>query len=264
MKPDVIAHRGFAGSFPENTATAVRAAGLHPHTHTVEVDVVPAGDGTPVVFHDTRLEGEAGRPVPVTDAEGVVWETPLTTVTGAEVLGSGHTVPTLAAVVEALPTGVRLNVELKNPGTHAIRPVERVTGETLSSQRALWRPFVKRVTETVEPLERVLFSSFCEAAIAEAAETDHRTAPLSPVGTTDAGLDIAREYGCSAFHPAQEAVFEDPGLVERAVEAGCVVNAWTARTWYDVKRLRETGVHGVIADYPTLTLAGGRCSETVD
>jgi glycerophosphoryl diester phosphodiesterase len=54
-------------------------------------------------------------------------------------------------------------------------------------------------------------------------------------------------------------VFEDPGLVGRAVDAGCEVNAWTARTWYDVKRLREAGVHGVIADYPTLTLAGTRC-----
>jgi glycerophosphoryl diester phosphodiesterase len=36
------------------------------------------------------------------------------------------------------------------------------------------------------------------------------------------------------------------------------VNAWTARTWHDVKRLREAGVDGVIADYPLLTIAGGQ------
>jgi glycerophosphoryl diester phosphodiesterase len=256
---DVIAHRGFAGAFPENTVAAVVAAGLHPETHTVEVDVVPAGDGTPVVFHDARLEEGAGRPRPVTDAEGVVWETPLSTVTAAEVLGSDHTVPTLEAVVDDLPAGVRLNVELKNPGSDAIRPAKRLDDGDLKRQRRLWRPFVKRVAGTVEPVERVLFSSFCEAAVAEAAQASHRTAPVVPAGKTGLGLDVVREYGCTAFHPAQEAVFEDPGLVGRAVDAGCEVNAWTARTWYDVKRLREAGVHGVIADYPTLTLAGTRC-----
>jgi glycerophosphoryl diester phosphodiesterase len=256
---DVIAHRGFAGVFPENTTAAVTAAGLHPEVRTVEVDTMPCADGTPVVFHDARLDERDDGSPGLTDASGVVWETDRGTVTGATVLDSGWTVPTLAAVVEAVPTGVRLNVELKNPGSFEIRPGETLRGDSLAAQRDLWGPFVARVLDVIDPLDRVLLSSFCEAAVAEAADrSTRRTAPICPADGADAGLDVAREHGSTAFHPAKEAVFGDPGLVDRAVGVGCEVNAWTARSWHDVKRLREAGVHGVIADYPTLTLAGGR------
>jgi glycerophosphoryl diester phosphodiesterase len=256
---DVVAHRGFAGAFPENTAVAVTAAGLHPEVRTVEVDTMPCADGTPVVFHDARLDERDDGSPGLTDASGVVWETDRGTVTGAEVLDSGWTVPTLAAVVGAVPTGVRLNVELKNPGSFEVRPGEKLRGAELDAQRELWAPFVARVLEVLDPLDRVLVSSFCEAAVAETADrSTRRTAPLCGPGGVEAGLEVAREHGSTAFHPAKGAVFEDPGLVDRAIGAGCEVNAWTARTWHDVKRLREAGVHGVIADYPTLTVAGGR------
>jgi glycerophosphoryl diester phosphodiesterase len=256
---DVVAHRGFAGVFPENTTAAVTAAGLHPEVRTVEVDAMPCADGTPVVFHDARLDERDDGSPGLTDASGVVWETDRETVVRAEVLDSGWTVPTLGAVVEALPTGVRLNVELKNPGSFDVRPGEKLHGDVLAAQRELWGPFVSRVLDVLDPLDRVLLSSFCEAAIAEAADrSTHRTAPLCGPGSVEAGFEVARENGSTAFHPAKEAVFGDPSLVDRAIEAGCEVNAWTARTWHDLKRLREAGVHGVIADYPTLTLAGGR------
>lgn len=258
MPIDVIAHRGFAGTFPENTTAAVTAAGLHPEVRTVEVDTMPCADGTPVVFHDSRLgERDDGSPG-LTDATGVVWETDRETVTGAEVLDSGWTVPTLAEVVEAVPPGVRLDVELKNPGSFDVRPGEKLRGGSLSAQRDLWEPFVARVLDELDPLDRVLVSSFCEAAVAETADrSTRRTAPVCTADGVEAALEVAREHGSTALHPAKEAVFEDPGLVDRAVEAGCEVSPWTATTWYDVKRLREAGVHGVVADYPTLTLAGG-------
>lgn len=259
MTLDVIAHRGFAGTFPENTTAAVTAAGLHPEVRTVEVDTMPCADGTPVVFHDARLDERDDGSPGLTDVSGVVWETDRETVVGAEVLDSGWTVPTLAAVVEAVPTGVRLNVELKNPGSFDVRPGEKLHGAELEAQRDLWSPFVARVLDVLDPLDRVICSSFCEAAVAEAADrSTHRTAPLCGPESVEVGLEVAREHGSTALHPAKEAVFADPALVDRAVETGCEVNAWTARTWYDVKRLREAGVHGVVADYPTLTLAGRR------
>ena len=257
MSLDILAHRGFAGTFPENTVPAVTAAGLHPEVHTVEVDTMPAADGTPVVFHDARLDERDDGSEGITDGEGVVWETPLATVAGAEVLDSGFTVPTLAEVVDAVPPGVRLNVELKNPGTEDVWPASDPAD--LDARRETWRPFVERVVETCDPLCRVLYSSFFEAALAAADEvTGDRTAPIVPEGATEWGLDCVERHGCTAFHPAKEAVFADPSLVERARDAGCTVNAWTARTWHDVKRLREAGVDGVIADYPLLTIAGGR------
>ena len=256
MSLDILAHRGFAGTFPENTVPAVTAAGLHPDTHTVEVDTMPAADGTPVVFHDSRLHERDDGSEGITDGEGVVWDTPLSTVTSAEILGSGFTVPTLAEVVEAVPPGVRLNVELKNPGTEDVWPASEP--DDLSARRETWRPFVERVVETCDPLDRTLYASFFEGALAAAdAVTGDRTAPLVPEGATEWGLAAVDRHGCTAFHPSKAAVFADPSLVERARDHGCTVNAWTARTWHELKRLREAGVDGVVADYPLLTIAGG-------
>ena len=107
-----VAHRGFAERYPENTLRAVRGA-ARDGADAVEIDAVPCGDGTLVTFHDDRLAGRPGGGL--TDAEGVVWETPPETVTNARVLGTEETVPTLRAALAAIPPAVGANVELKLP-----------------------------------------------------------------------------------------------------------------------------------------------------
>ncbi|OYR78256.1 glycerophosphodiester phosphodiesterase, partial [Halorubrum sp. E3] len=99
-EPLLFAHRGFAGENPENTVAAAEAAAGVESTAWIEIDVVPTADGDPVVFHDAALSGRGGPPgAPddrgLTDETGVVWETDTETVTAAEVLDSGETVPLL-------------------------------------------------------------------------------------------------------------------------------------------------------------------------
>lgn len=283
VAPTLIAHRGFAGTFPENTVGAVRMAGRHPHTDAVEIDVQPAAGGEPVVFHDARLgTADDGGPG-LTDGEGVVWETPVDSITDSEVLGSGFHVPTLEAVLDALPTDVRLNVELKNPGTWTLQPARKLDDGTLAEQRAVWRPFVERVLSTLadSDVTDVLLSSFCEAALAVAtAAGDHPTAIICR-DQADAAVAIAREYDCEAIHPSIDALLDsDPRprrgttgagpegdaaerpterdtLLDSAAAHGWRVNAWTVTRWHEAARLRRMGVDGVIADHPTVLLATG-------
>lgn len=267
--PTLVAHRGFAGSYPQNTVRAVRRAGAHPETGMVEVDVQPAADGTPVVVHDSHLGTATDGGPGLTDAEGVVWETPLDEVTAAEVLGSGETVPTLAAVVDACPTGVRLNVELKNPGTHGIRPGAKLDDDALATQRDTWRPFVERVLDECAGTD-ILLSSFCEAALAVAENLgDHPTGVLCLTNVDD-GITVAREHDCAAIHPTLETLLaEDPRVdpngdheaipgtrdtvLDAAADHGWAVNAWTVREWHEAARLAALGVDGCIADYPSVT-----------
>ena len=59
-QPAVIAHRGFAGVYPENTLCAVRAAldppdAGHRGADAIEIDVMATSDGELVVFHDRDL-----------------------------------------------------------------------------------------------------------------------------------------------------------------------------------------------------------------
>ncbi len=58
-KPEVVAHRGFAGAYPENTVQAIEAA-LRAGFSWVEFDVQLSADSVPVVLHDTNLLRTAG------------------------------------------------------------------------------------------------------------------------------------------------------------------------------------------------------------
>ncbi|MGQ3328005.1 glycerophosphodiester phosphodiesterase [Halorubrum sp. FL23] len=269
-EPLLFAHRGFAGENPENTVAAAEAAAGVESTAWIEIDVVPTADGDPVVFHDAALSGRGGPPgAPddrgLTDETGVVWETDTETVTAAEVLDSGETVPLLGDLLDAVPSHVGVNVELKNPGIDAslLRPDEALGPDALAELKGVWRPFVDRVVNVAERRANdLLVSSFHEAALAATREvSEYPVAPLFSESIGDA-LAIARRHDAAAVHPPIDAIrgapcfdasrFGDADVVDAAHDAGLAVNVWTVETWYQTDRLAAAGVDGVIADYSTV------------
>ena len=255
----LVAHRGFAGEHPENTVAAFEAASRQ--ADLIELDVVATADSDVVVFHDDDLAGRDGGTHGLTDAAGLVRETDTATVTRAEVLESGETVPRLSAALEAIPPTVGVNVELKNPGRSDLRVAERLDPDALSDRTDVWRPFVTRVIETLEEYDHeVLCSSFCEGALAATREVS--SYPIAPIcwGAVEDGLAIAERHDAAAIHPPIELIegtpFTDasvvgaePGLVERAHAADRAVNVWTVTTWYEATQLAAAGVDGLISDY---------------
>ncbi|MFC4542555.1 glycerophosphodiester phosphodiesterase [Halosolutus amylolyticus] len=267
--PAVIAHRGYAGIAPENTIGAAVRAADRAETAMLEIDVQPAACDTPVVIHDERLEGTRdGRPL--TDAAGRVWETDLETVRAARVLGTDETVPTLAALLEAVPETVGVNVELKNPGTADLRFADALAPDDRDDRRAVWAPFVDRVVEICDDFAgEILFSSFYEGAIAALREVgpDYAAAPLV-WDDLEAGFEIADRYDCEAIHPPRNAIAgtgltstgyagfdagdRDIDVIERAHDEGRAVNVWTIETWTQFDQLARAGVDGIVVDYPGL------------
>jgi len=209
---DCIAHRGFAGTEPENTLAAVRAAG--PRADLVEVDVRRCGSGDLVVIHDERVDR-------TTDGAGRVADHSLASLRALDVLGTGRGVPTLAEVVGA--AGPRPNVELKEPG---------LTADALAVAEARGR--------------RPLVSSFLPEVVRSAADRGADAALL--VADRDSAVERAGELGCVAVHPHHDLC--DPAFVERAHGAGLAVNAWTVRSAGTAERLSAAGVDGLIADAP--------------
>src|SRR5258706_10746745 len=102
-----LAHRGDWRRAPENTIAAFLAALAVPGCDGLEFDVRAAADGVPVVIHDetlARVQGVAARVDQLT-AEGL----------------ERHGVPTLEAVLAAVPRRAFLDVELKgDPGRGAV------------------------------------------------------------------------------------------------------------------------------------------------
>jgi glycerophosphoryl diester phosphodiesterase len=267
-KPLTIAHRGFAGLYPENTVAAVEGS-VEAGAGMIEIDVVPTADGDVVVFHDDRLSSRDGGERGLTDADGLVWERSTDAVTSAEVLESGETVPLLTDVMDAIPSEVAVNVELKNPGSADLRFAENLSGDALATQKRIWRPFTEQVFSTLDRYENgILVSSFYEAALATTREVDP-SIPVAPLlwDSIEDGIAIAREYDAEAVHPPynmitgtpffgdsyyKEGPWADIDLLETAHEEGRAVNVYTVGTWYQAQQLAATGVDGLIADYPNL------------
>lgn len=264
----VIAHRGFAGVYPENTVAAIREAIEAPggdRPDCVEFDVMPTADGEVVVHHDHTLGRVTNAPSGI--AERPVWELPYDTIRQFDVLGSGQTVPRLEAVLDTVPTDVRLNVELKNPGSADLRSAEDGGGPGRDRQRDRWLPFVERTFDALADYPHdVLVSSFYEGALAAARSVD----PSVPVATIlfdsiEDGLAIARRYDVEAVHPPLNMLpgtefsmaeyrglgpFEELDVLAVARDEGWEVNAWTIETWHEAAEARDAGVDGIITDYP--------------
>jgi len=64
--PELVAHRGYALRYPENTLAACAAA-FEAGARNIEVDVQISADGTPFLCHDATLERVCGRPVSLAD-----------------------------------------------------------------------------------------------------------------------------------------------------------------------------------------------------
>lgn len=265
--PAVIAHRGYAGIAPENTIGAIVQAADHEPTMMVEIDVQPAACGTPVVIHDDRLDGDRdGRPL--TDGSGLVREATLDTLAETHVLGTSETVPTLAAVLNAIPPTIGLNIELKHPGTDGLRFAESLDPAERDERQAVWTPFVERVVCDCAAFDgELLFSSFFEGALAAVRAIAPEYAAATLVwDDLEAGVAIARRYDCEAIHPPRNAIAGTPlattayagisgsepsiDIVEVAHEEGRTVNVWTIDRWSQFDQLAAAGVDGIIADYP--------------
>lgn len=213
-----IAHRGFAGDYPENTVGALSAAAVV--ADWVEFDVRRCASGEVVVVHDETVDR-------VTDATGAVADLSRAELAGLDVLDTGEGVPTLAEVLDAVPSSTGVNVELKEHGL---------------------------ATDVVDALAAhggdVLISSFDAGVLAESSVVaDYPLALLfddEPVQR----LERALELDCAAIHPHWDVC--DEAFVARAHEAGSVVNAWTIRDSVSAISARSAGVDGLIADHERL------------
>jgi glycerophosphoryl diester phosphodiesterase len=218
----VVAHRGGAELYPENSLTAfTKLADLG--VDLVECDVHLSKDGDLVVTHDDNLSRTAGIDKKVSE---------LTTDELRQVdIGDGYGVPTLTEVLDTVPVPVA--VELKTPGTAAA--LERL----LEARPAL--------------VERIAPLSFFHDILLYL----HQRFPALQCGALLAGypvdpVHVARSAGCTflAFH------FEGihKAYVNRCQTGGIQVTVWTPNREADIRRVIDAGVDGIGSDRPDLVL----------
>ncbi|WP_331236134.1 glycerophosphodiester phosphodiesterase [Natronorarus salvus] len=259
----VIAHRGFADTYPENTIAAFEQSTIGEDDDAsdrraadwIELDVFPTCDGEIAVFHDEDLSD-------LTDTEGLLYETPAETVFSAEVLESGQTVPSLAESMEAIPDDVGVNVDIKNGSPD----VEFGRIDDPGTEREEWAWLETVIDVATDYENELLLSTFWEGALATVREID----PDIPAAyllsaSIQEGLDVTDEYDCEAINPPLSMIlgtpffdddFEEIDVVAEAHDRGVPVNAWTINEWYEVERLIDAGVDGLFLDYAEIVRFG--------
>ncbi len=232
----IYGHRGASGYAPENTLEAFALA-AEMGADGVELDVHIAKDGELVVAHDETIDR-------VSDGTGLIMN-----MTTAEMkklhFNRTHpeyekaTIPTLREVFELLkPTGLKINVELKN---------SRILYEGLEEK-------VIRLAEETGMREKILYSSFNHHSILHIKEIDSSL----PCGLLyDATLVRPWAYASAlhvdAIHP-HFSELQIKGEVEEAHQLGIHVNTWTVNEEADIRDCLLKGTDIIISNYPDRAL----------
>ena len=242
----VIAHRGGAGLWPENTLHAFeRAAALG--VDVIETDVRATADGELVIFHDEsvgRTTDGAGRVGSLTLAELKRLDAAYSFSTDGgrtfPLRGKGVTVPTLREVFAALPR-MRFNIEPKQTAPSIVAPLCRLIRE-------------RGMTE------RVLVASFSGTTIEEFRRECPEVATSASTGEVASFLALHKVGLAASYSPAMQALqvpesagalrLLTRGFVDAAHGLNLRVHAWTVNDEASMRRLIEAGVDGVMTDYP--------------
>lgn len=224
----VIAHRGAAGSAPENTLASVALA-VEQGADMVEIDVQESADGEIVVIHDSDLMRVGGSPLKI-------WEAGYAELQQVDV-GSwygpqfrGQRLPTLEQVLELCKGRSMVDIELKYYG-HNERLEERVADI---------------VERTGMENQIVLMSLVNDIVVSMKALRPAWTVGLL---TATAVGDLTRS---DADFLAVHVGIASSRFVRRAHAAGKEVYVWTVNDELNMSRMMSRGVDGVITDHPAL------------
>src|SRR4051794_12723431 len=223
----IIGHRGSpTAQTPENTLSSVLAA-VACGANGVEVDVRLTADDVAVCCHDPGLQRVAGV------SRGL---RALTVAQLAAVRVQGHQVPTVEAVVSALPRDRLLVLDLKPE--HRPRRLLQAVAAALGAVTDARSTVVSSTDPNILDTCARLLPEVPRAVILQEGE------PFSRV------LAMALRRGDAAVHVPLRTVFAAPELVQVARGHGLAVRVWTVNRPVDARLLKVLGVDAVITDVP--------------
>lgn len=265
---DIQGHRGARGLLPENsTAGFLRAIDLG--VHTLEMDVVIAGDSTVVVSHEpwmseTICSDEAGRAITHGQSHNI-FELPYEAVARYDCGNRGH--PDFPRQERQPAVKPRLLEVIESIENYAVeRGLEQLHYNIEIKSRAEWDGvftptppvFVQLVYDVVVAtgiLDRVTVQSFDTRSLQAA----HRIGvpwQLAVLVRSDTSLtSVLARLGFTPQVYSPNFRIVDDSVVRAAHARGMLIIPWTVNEVSDMQRLKDLGVDGLITDYPDLAVA---------
>lgn len=240
-KPLVIAHRGGAGLWPENTLFALQEAAKL-GVDLSEIDVHMSRDGVLVAIHDECVDR-------TTNARGFVQDMTLAELKSLDAgyqwtndggrtfpfRGCGITIPTLNEIFSTFPKQV-ISLEIKQH----IPPIAAALRETIRRYNKAQHVLVSAFNPHVMRVFRRLCPTIASAATNPEIQYFSR---------------LSRIY-LDKFYSAPMTAFEIPfqAATERFIKAAHKknkrVDVWTVNEVDDMRSLLTLGVDGILTDFP--------------
>jgi len=257
-RPRLVAHRGGAGLWPENSLEAFRRS-IALGVDDLEVDVQPTADGALAVIHDQTLERTTtghGRVVEcvVSDLARLRLRSPDGSLT------SEH-VPTLEEVLAlTAPAPVGLFLEIKDP--RSAPRWERRNGVVRQLAPPRYEGIEERVLAALARAgleSRTVIIAFNPTVIARVRTLAPAQRTTLLIGRRDAARVSARPadvVGCAqqvgAASVGLDHVLVDVAVVRAARAAGLGVAAWTVDDQAEMQRLAALGIDAITTDRPDI------------
>ncbi len=236
--PAIVAHRGASHDAPENTLAAFRL-GFARGADAAECDVHLTADGRIVALHDADTARTAG------GAKRLVAESRLAALRALDVGGwkaerfAGERIPLLSEILEALPAGKRLLIEVKC-GPEILERLQRVLAASGKRDQVVIISFSLAVVRGAKKRLAAVPAYWLRDAVDDGRGGQRPFAADLVERTRSAGLD-----GLGLHHGGVR-----PELVAAAHRAGLQVYAWTVNDAAEARRLQRAGVDGLITDRP--------------
>ena len=220
----IIAHRGYSGSYPENTMLAFQEA-INVKADAIELDVYNIQD-TLFVFHDDTLSR-------LTDSSGYFTDLTIDEVDRLRVAKT-HKIPRLSEVLDLmlLDLNFNLNIELKG-------------NNTAKATASLLREYVNKGLD----LKRVLLSSFRHKELQDVkSELPEVKLGGLQVSLPVSGAKFASELNCFSVHVSAECI--DSKFIDHAHKLGLKVYVYTVNEKIVFDRMIALNIDGIFTDYP--------------
>ncbi|HEY6394427.1 MAG TPA: glycerophosphodiester phosphodiesterase [Candidatus Binataceae bacterium] len=246
--PRAFAHRGSAGTHPENTIVSFKAA-ADAGIQYFELDVHMTRDGEVVVSHDEGLMRLCGR-------SGLIRELTLEEVQAADAAysfsldgigtpfrGKGIRMPRLADVFESFPQ-IRVIIEIKQTAPSLVAPLVKLIDRHGMRRRVMIASEHQMPLAETRALAPDIPTNFAYPEVSDFLQAmAAKDASYRPPGDA---LQIPTEYESWKLINRDSIAF--------AHHAGLELHAWTINDEREMNELLDMGVDGIISDFPARLL----------
>lgn len=226
----IAGHRGASGLVEHENTLDAFARTAEEGARWVELDVRQLYDGTLAILHDAEIDGHPVGQLTLDDLNALTERL-------------GYRTPTLAEALDFCAGRVKVDVELKEPGTEA--QVAAITQSILAPDAYVYTSFDDDVVAALRNLDPEARRGLLLGTPTPEKRVRTRMSELYPV---------KRLRGCGADFAAPNRRLLRAGFLRRMRSVGYPVWVWTVNDPKDMRRLFTAGVAAIITDYPDVAV----------